>query len=98
MTNPIWPSAALEKLLHVYTSVLQHHPVQIVGTPDALRRLSEALLRACESAEVVKVEMMANDGEGYQVEITQRDEHEMDAFPPHYAQLGLPWDFKEFGQ
>ena len=93
MTNPIWPSAAVEKLLHVYPSELQHHPVQIAGTPDALRRLSEALLRACESAEVVKVEMMANDGEGYYVVITRRNEHEMDAFPAHYAQLGLPWDF-----
>jgi hypothetical protein len=92
MTNPIWPSAAVEKLLHVYPSELHHHPVQIAGTPDALRRLSEALLRACESAEVVKVEMMANDGEGYQVEIARATEQQMDEMPAHYSQLGLPWE------
>lgn len=83
-------------MLHVYAQSFYHGEAIITGSPEALRRLGEAILKASKSAhgKETTVNMMTNDGEGYQVVIRPDSQQAFDKAPLPYAQLGLPWDFE----
>ncbi len=94
--NNIWDSRARSRLLHVIPQHINHAPLQIRGSRVALRRLGNALIDAAESGkqDTSTVEMMASDGEGYNVEISPMSDQQMEDGPLPYAQLGYPWDFE----
>lgn len=95
--NNIWDDEGRSWLLHILPQSVYHGPAGIRGSPMALRRLGEALIEASEKGqcEVVEVQMMASDGEGYTVEIRQMSDQQMEDGPLPYAQFGLPWDFTD---
>ena len=94
--NNLWPKEAHDQLLHVLPLAYEHGTAEIRGTPKALKRLAEALLKASElpQTEHVDVDMMASDGEGYGVLIYPMSEQQIDDSPLPYAQLGHDYDFE----
>lgn len=93
--NNLWTADARRLLLHLLPQCTYHDPAEIRGSPEALRRLGEALLRAAgrgRQTESHEVEMMASDGEGYWITIRPMSDEQMGAGPLPYAQLGQPWE------
>lgn len=93
--NNLWSEEARAELLHILPQATYHDQAEIRGSNAALRRLGEALMEASKKGQCqqVKVNMMASDGEGYQVVIQPMSDQQMDAGSMPYAQLGQDWEF-----
>jgi hypothetical protein len=90
--NIIWTPEFRAKLLHILPQVAWHQPAQIRGSPEALVRLALALMRASKmkQGEHTAVDMLAADGESYDVIIHPMSDEQMDAGPLPYAELRQP--------
>lgn len=76
------------RLLHVYGAPQWHSSVEIVGNSNALTVLRDAIDAALAEGSA-KVSVMANDGEGYAIDV-QMDDHAWDhptweGRPSHYV-------------
>jgi hypothetical protein len=71
--------------LHVYASEHPHEAATIMGTPDALRRLRDAIDRALANKRAECAIVFASDGEGYAA-VVHPCEDMTDTWLP-YAQL-----------
>ena len=93
-SEPIWTEDVAAQLLHILPQSTNHDDCTIVGAPEAIRRLGEALIMTADGgkARIVK-NLMARDGEGYHINIQLRDQWAMEEVPMPYAQMGQPWDF-----
>ena len=99
--NNIWAEDTRSKLLHIYGQTHHHGSARIHGSPDALRRLGNALIAAsrktqCDDA--VMIEMMASDGEGYGVLIRPMSDQQMDQAEMPYCTPGFHWPLARIGQ
>jgi hypothetical protein len=65
--EPLWPASVIPLLLHVYGQEGPHDPVEIAGTPEAIRRLGECLLSVADAAGDPEIGMMTKDGEHYRI-------------------------------
>lgn len=63
--------------LHIYSQEFHHGDSYIVGTPDDLRILGEALIEASLHG-VTSVKSFTGDGEGYSIKIANLCDLEMD--------------------
>lgn len=97
--DPIWHDDVAASLLHILPQSHHHGDCEIYGTPEALRRLGEALISAAKTGENTTLSgVMPRDGEGYHVQITPIDQRQMEKVPLPYAQLGHSWDFDPAGE
>jgi hypothetical protein len=71
--------------LHVYAQDAWHDDAQIIGTPESLRALAAALMRAADTGHTRLSGCMAGDGEGYDVEIVTVTEDVLDTLPVPYT-------------
>ena len=70
--------------LHVYGSALWHDEVAILGSPQALEALAEAIRRALRKGEAV-ANCVATDGEGYRLAVIRVDDMQRrEDIPQHY--------------
>ena len=86
--NNLWSEDARRLLLHLHPQEHPHGPAEIRGSPEALRRLADACLKAAgqgQSAGGVEVEMMASDGEHYGLTIRGMSDRQIDAGPLPYV-------------
>lgn len=67
----------MKGLLHIYGQQWWHNDAHLVGTREALADLRDALTAALESGEPERVEVFANDGEGYGAWAILVDEEQM---------------------
>ena len=85
--------------LHIYPSACEHDEVTIIGTPDGLRALRDALTAAIERNGPKKAIVFANDGEGYWVCIAPVDPGTFDDMAEHYScARSIADDFKVGGK
>lgn len=90
--NTQWDAEARTRLLHIFAQSFYHGDARIVGSPEALRRLGEALLAAAKLAQgddALGVNMMASDGEGYRVKIQPMSDEQIDAGALPYSTPGI---------
>jgi hypothetical protein len=94
--NNIWPQGVRKNLLHILPQESYHDSAFIQGSPEALRRLGNALIKASEmkQGDICEVEMMAADGECYAVEISPMSDQQMSTISLPYARLGHLWEFE----
>ena len=93
--EPIWGADVAKMLLHIIPQPTNHFPARIYGSPDALRRLGESLIKASSKGRPQIVgNVMVSDGEGYEIEIFPKNQWEMETVSLPYAQLGQAWDFE----
>jgi hypothetical protein len=83
-----WPPEALPKLLHVYAQGHPHGAAEIIGTPEALMRLSQCLYAVAVSGNDKGVEMMVRDGEHYPLMCRAATAAQIDSEPLPYSTLG----------
>lgn len=92
----LWDDRARKELLHLFAQQIYHGEAEIRGSRDALLRLAEAATKAASirQGECVEVQMMASDGECYNLVIRPMSDQQMEDGRLPYAQPGLPWDFE----
>lgn len=66
--------ATIDESLHVYAQSSWHEPVTIVGTRDALERLSALIAVALQIEESDGLDFSTSDGEGYTVRVICTDD------------------------
>lgn len=75
--------------LHLYAQVSHHQEAWVVGTPEALTALRDALTRALEDGRPAVAHSCAQDGEGYAVLVLPQTEREMsELFLPYTNPFG----------
>lgn len=81
-------------LLRIYAQDTYHGPARIIGTPDGLRHLANALNRAADGDEdAITYTACPEDGAAYELTVTALCKEKLTLEPSHYAERQAinPW-------
>lgn len=79
---PLGPS----HIVIIYGQPFQHASAEIAGTPEGLERLCEVIARALTHGRG-STQVLANDGESYQLDVLRLTEEQLDKKSSHYFDL-----------
>jgi len=79
---------------HIYSQLFEHCEARIIGNDAGLRVLRDTIIEALREGQAESDELLAGDGEGYQVEVTMMPDDWKDPRwdkpenRPHYCDRG----------